>query len=299
MWTISRALGKYTFLQAREEVFSPDIFSAGAPSALSRSTSSAVRFLSPDKTTGLLTHSRYGMTYALLTGDRGEDAVKSCVEVFRARMCHHSETERVYAEPNPACGERWRELQARYPRPMFSSRTPPASRNSGSTSCYETLTRSGTMLNGSAYPVQISAPLTSGTGYGFLAPNDSPDYTKTLRRVEATVADILAGKSVKLPEKRFEFWPTPTRSDARNTGSPKQLLRKYIPLSCRVRITDDGRFNASGGRTNPEFVEWLMGWPMGWTGLKRLGMDKFLTWRQARFAISRDGSKQDPCRIDR
>ena len=30
-----------------------------------------------------------------------------------------------------------------------------------------------------------------------------------------------------------------------------------------------------GGKLNPMWVEWLMGWPLGWTDLKRLETDKF------------------------
>ena len=30
-----------------------------------------------------------------------------------------------------------------------------------------------------------------------------------------------------------------------------------------------------GGTLNPVFVEWLMGWPLGWTGLKPLETDKY------------------------
>jgi DNA (cytosine-5)-methyltransferase 1 len=33
-----------------------------------------------------------------------------------------------------------------------------------------------------------------------------------------------------------------------------------------------------GGHLNPNWVEWLMGWPIGWTDLKPLGMDKFRQW---------------------
>ena len=33
-------------------------------------------------------------------------------------------------------------------------------------------------------------------------------------------------------------------------------------------------------RLNPEWVEWLMGWPIGHTALKPLEMDKFHEWRQ-------------------
>lgn len=33
------------------------------------------------------------------------------------------------------------------------------------------------------------------------------------------------------------------------------------------------------GPLNPEWVEWLMGWPIGWTELKPLEMDKFREWQ--------------------
>lgn len=34
-----------------------------------------------------------------------------------------------------------------------------------------------------------------------------------------------------------------------------------------------------GGLLNPEWEEWLMGWPIGWTELKPLAMDKFREWQ--------------------
>jgi hypothetical protein len=33
-----------------------------------------------------------------------------------------------------------------------------------------------------------------------------------------------------------------------------------------------------GGQLNPTWVEWLMGWPIGWTDLKQLGTGKFQQW---------------------
>lgn len=33
-------------------------------------------------------------------------------------------------------------------------------------------------------------------------------------------------------------------------------------------------------RLNPDWVEWLMGWPIGWTDLKPLATGKFRLWRQ-------------------
>jgi hypothetical protein len=36
-----------------------------------------------------------------------------------------------------------------------------------------------------------------------------------------------------------------------------------------------------GGSLNPTWVEWLMGWPLGWTDLKQSGTDKFRQWRHS------------------
>ena len=36
----------------------------------------------------------------------------------------------------------------------------------------------------------------------------------------------------------------------------------------------------SGKLINPEWMEWLMGWPIGWAALKPLEMDKFQLWLQ-------------------
>lgn len=43
-----------------------------------------------------------------------------------------------------------------------------------------------------------------------------------------------------------------------------------------VAAQDSGQ----SGRLNPEWVEWLMGWPIGWTDLKPLAMDRFREWQR-------------------
>jgi hypothetical protein len=37
---------------------------------------------------------------------------------------------------------------------------------------------------------------------------------------------------------------------------------------------------ASTGLLNPEWIEWYMGWPMGWTELVPLATGRFQSWRQ-------------------
>lgn len=59
--------------------------------------------------------------------------------------------------------------------------------------------------------------------------------------------------------------PTPTKQDGSNNCGPSQKDRHAL----NVKI---------GGELNPPWVEWFMGWPIGWTDLKPLAMDKFLRW---------------------
>jgi hypothetical protein len=62
-------------------------------------------------------------------------------------------------------------------------------------------------------------------------------------------------------------WPTPTTQDAKNNGAPSQLERNTAPLNAQV-----------GGALNPTWVEWLMGWPLGWTDCDASEMDKYQEW---------------------
>jgi hypothetical protein len=61
--------------------------------------------------------------------------------------------------------------------------------------------------------------------------------------------------------------PTLTVNDAKNCGGPSQAERNSLPLSA-----------LAGGPLNPTWLEWFMGWPIGWTGLEHLEMDKFQAW---------------------
>jgi len=36
--------------------------------------------------------------------------------------------------------------------------------------------------------------------------------------------------------------------------------------------------NQPTGHLNPDWTEWLMGWPIGWTDSKQLETDKFQQW---------------------
>lgn len=71
------------------------------------------------------------------------------------------------------------------------------------------------------------------------------------------------------------LWPTPTRRDYRSD--------KCTP---EVKAARDAHPRGKtlpwvlGGLLNPEWTEWLMGWPIGHTALEPLEMDKYQEWRQ-------------------
>jgi len=68
------------------------------------------------------------------------------------------------------------------------------------------------------------------------------------------------------------MWPTPTAGDAKSSGSRNTATSKARP---GVSLTDAARADGGKGRKespgtgslNPTWVEWLMGYPTGWTDL--------------------------------
>ena len=79
------------------------------------------------------------------------------------------------------------------------------------------------------------------------------------------------------------MWPTPAARDYKGHNSVESMKKKLAEgkraqqgqLPNAVAMTGE-----TGGQLNPTWVEWLMGWPLGWTDLKRLETDKYQQWLQ-------------------
>ena len=62
------------------------------------------------------------------------------------------------------------------------------------------------------------------------------------------------------------LWPTPTANDAKNSSlPPSQIKRKQLVGSIMKELAPQAK--DSCGQLNPTWVEWLMGFPAGWTDL--------------------------------
>lgn len=73
----------------------------------------------------------------------------------------------------------------------------------------------------------------------------------------------------RIKESACGLWlPTPTAHNSKEGGYPAEGTRTSPTLGWVL-----------GGKPNPQYVEWMMGWPIGWTDLSPLEMDKYHQWR--------------------
>lgn len=64
---------------------------------------------------------------------------------------------------------------------------------------------------------------------------------------------------------------TPTCTNMMGTIPTNQFSEGRLPSPAQMA-------HDAGGKPNPNWGEWLMGWPIGWTEQKPLAMDKFQVW---------------------
>jgi len=65
-----------------------------------------------------------------------------------------------------------------------------------------------------------------------------------------------------------KMWPTPNASDNRDRGNLSDpAIQRRIAMGKQVGLTMAVKEKKGGGTLNPTWVEWLMGYPTGWTDL--------------------------------
>jgi DNA (cytosine-5)-methyltransferase 1 len=68
-------------------------------------------------------------------------------------------------------------------------------------------------------------------------------------------------------EETLPLYPTMSASGMGNTGS-QEMLQKRVEAGSLTEDEKRGMTAGNGGRLNPTWVEWLMGFPLGWTDLE-------------------------------
>jgi hypothetical protein len=124
-----------------------------------------------------------------------------------------------------------------------------------------------------SYPAEYNRR-TPGLGSVVLKPYLWPTPTVDAA-TERTTRYAQGGTSLLLA---VRMWPTPQASDCRNRGSADTpAIARRIEAGKQITLT----MTVTGGQLNPPWVEWLMGWPLGWTDCEPLEMAKFQAWRRS------------------
>lgn len=166
---------------------------------------------------------------------------------------------------------------ASYDPDTCSWRTSQHSLFEGSTVFSETWPRSGTMRSGIVSRRRPLAPLTAATGSGsWPTPaanlhNYFEDPDNWLARRERLRSKGINGNGAGMPlGVAVRLWPTPTRNDYKGAGYQKGPAgARFFTLPGAARDSLGRPYDrAASGHLNPTWVEWLMGYPLGWTDLE-------------------------------
>ena len=295
-WLISKALMNSLSSQEQVEAFLEDTSLDGEQSVQSSGNPTQLAYCAQDKMTAFSRLSRFGMTYKPLTESRGEELLMSYLAGFHVKTYQPQEKESESKENDLECGEKWHGSFTKYDPDLSMWRTHQCSLLGDLEPFSETWPQWGLMRNGECWEQQTLALTIRGTESGFV-PN-GVDYFHTPN----TTGLDGGSNSRKALRKREEMWPTPVHSEARQGLQIRRDGKKGTQTSLSTAVltwptprtkgmcggsgswdllnknttVEEARLMGAGngGQLNPTWVEWLMGWPLGWTDLKPLVMDK-------------------------
>jgi len=272
----------WLFSRALVEEFSEATCSAGVPSAPLNVMPTPHKFWRNDKTMEPSQLSRFGLTCAVLTEDLGEALLTWFREASRVRTYQPQEMAPGLMVSAQASGGKWLESSARYDRDASTWRTHHCLFDEVLPWSSVILPNWGMTLDGVLWEPPISGRPISATASGLWP---TPKANDAEKRGNFDVMNPRNG----LPA-AAKRWPTPLASMSKGS-SPASLTRKSGASRSNDRL-DHAVMVSDGGQLNPTWVEWLMGWPIGWTDLKPLETAKFLEWRRQHSPFSQLGGSE-------
>jgi len=196
------------------------------------------------------------------------------------------------------CGAKWRGSFARFDRDTCSWKTAQCLLLGGLEEFSETWPKWGMMRGGECSERVIPARPTSGTESGsWQTPVSDDEVNRVAGKVNSRGEPNLSAQ--------VKMWPTPAARDSKGANSAEHCLvtgkgRKHMdqlpnavahggtttpqtwatPTASTGGPEPDGKTGRKlttqvAGQLNPSWVEWLMGWPIGWTDLKPLETGRF------------------------
>jgi hypothetical protein len=262
----------WLFSRALVEAFSAVTCSDGEPYAQLNVMPIAHPFWRNDKTMEFSRLSRFGLTYRVLTESHGEALLMSYLAAFHAKTSAAPATATDSMASEADCGPRWPGLFATFDPSTYGWKTAQCSLLADSDEFSETWPRWGAMRNGESFLRPTLTPLTYASAYGSGERFPTPIKNDAEKRgnLDPIRSYGLAG--------HVKMWPTATATASKGS-SKASLTRKNGKDRSNDRL-DHAVMASDHGQLNPDWEEWLMGWPIGWTALRPLETDRFREWLQ-------------------
>lgn len=288
-----------------------------AQSVQSNTTPTPDQYYWPDKPTEHSRLSRFGTTCVPFEGSRGAELLTWYLAGFPAKTSALPEPEPESTEREADSGARWPGSLAKYDPDTCSWKTAQRSLLGDSEPSLVTWPRSGLMLDGQCWELPTLERRTDVSASGFWQTPVADDAVNRQAGKWNSRGEPKLSAQVLLPtptrdSKREKFWSTPTvcgnhnRKGASATsgdGLATVVAQRTWPTATATaykgwspnhnRANTDDRLDYTvereafqpGQQTppmrlNPDWTEWLMGWPIGHTDLKPLGMDRFREYVQ-------------------
>ena len=172
------------------------------------------------------------------------------------------EKEQESKEPARVFGESMRESFASYDQATLSWKTSQLCLLEGSTLYSETWPRAGMMRSGTCCRLQPLAPHTGENGSGLWPTPRANDNDQGYRGEGSSWKGQARGETLHNAVKR-DLWPTPTSRDWKGPGANGRHRDGKLQLDTLDRAVQGAE--PPTGQLNPTWVEWLMGYPGGWT----------------------------------
>jgi len=275
----------WLFSQVLVEEYLGENFSDGEQSVPLNGKPTQQAYCAPDKMTDFSRLSQFGMTFKPLTESRGEELLTLYLGAFHAKTFQLRGGGLALTEKEAECGEKWHGLLARFDQDSHLWRTVQCSLLEDLNESLQTLPQWGMTVGGELYllPTLVQNISVKESGL-WLTPStvDIPtrsvksmekrlDYRKKIGRngvgagcLSEQVTWSQDGPPIGYLTKEKMFWGTPKAQDSRHA------LRDRGKGNLGEQVS--GLHN--GGKLNPLWTEWLMGWWIGWTDLKPLETDK-------------------------
>jgi len=265
-WLFSRALA--------EEYWADNCLD-GEPCAALNVMETPRPFLRNGKTMDFSSLSRFGVTSARLTDDRGRELLTWFLVGFPAKTFQRPGKAPASKGGGRDSGRKWRGSLAKYDHDSRLWKTHQYSLLGGLDEFSATWPRWGSMRNGELYLLptpsgllEIRALINSESAFGLSQRMPTPLENDARKRGDFDSSNPRNGLPAAV--KRF---PTPTASD----GSRGGVMTEGMTGQGLVQVVNTiERVSARrpsyrpSYRLNPDWTEWLMGWPIGWTSLEPL-----------------------------